>query len=89
MTWKIEFDNRARKELRKLNPDVQEKIFQWIRNNLTETNNPRHSGSPLKGRMKGLWRYRTGEYRIVCQIREEDFAILVLRIAHRRDIYDR
>jgi mRNA interferase RelE/StbE len=87
MTWRIEFDNRARKELRKLNPQDQDRILKWLRHNLTGDENPRRFGTSLKGRMKGLWRYRIGDHRIISQIKDEEIVILVIRIGHRRDIY--
>lgn len=46
-------------------------------------------GSPLKGRFRGLWRYRVGDYRILCQINDEEVLILILRIAVRKDVYDK
>ena len=89
MTWRVEFDNRARKELRKLDVATQDRILKWMRDNLSTDNDPRRMGSSLKGRMKGLWRYRVNDYRIICQIQDDKVLILVVRIGHRRDIYDK
>lgn len=80
MTWTVEFDNRARKELRKLDPQTQDRILKWLRGTLATSEDPRRIGSALKGRMKGLWRYRVGDYRIISQIQEENILILVIRI---------
>ena len=88
MTWKIEFDNRARKELRKLDKQIQERILKWLRKTLATEEDPRRTGKSLQGRMKGLWRYRVGDYRIISQIQDENILILVIKIGHRRDIYD-
>jgi mRNA interferase RelE/StbE len=88
MTWKVEFDNRARKELRKLDSQTQNRILTWLRETLATNKDPRRTGTSLKGRMKGLWRYRVGEYRIISQIQDEIVVILVIRIGHRRDIYE-
>jgi len=88
MTWKVEFDNRARRELRKLDPQIQDRILKWLRQNLATEQDPRRIGTSLKGRMKGLWRYRVGNYRIISQIQDENILILVIRIGHRRDIYE-
>ncbi len=87
MIWKVEFDNRARKELRKLDKQTQDRILKWLRESLATEKDPRRVGKPLKGHMKGLWRYRVGEYRIISQIQDERILILVVRIGHRRDIY--
>lgn len=88
MTWKVEFDNRARKELRKLDPQIQDRILKWLRGTLATDEDPRRTGTLLKGRMKGLWRYRLGDYRIISQIQDENILILVVRIGHSRDIYE-
>jgi len=89
MIWKVEFDDRARKELRKLDKQTQDRILKWLRTNLATEEDPRRTGKSLKGRMKGLWRYRVGDYRIISQIQDEQILILVIRIGHRRDIYDK
>ncbi len=88
MTWKVEFDNRARKELRKLDLQSQDRILEWLRGTLATDEDPRRTGTSLKGRMKGLWRYRVGDFRIISQIQDENVVILVVRIGHRRDIYE-
>lgn len=88
MIWKVEFDNRARKELRKLNSQAQDRILKWLRKNLATDEDPRRMGKSLKGRMKGLWRYRVGDYRIISQIQDESILILVVRIGQREDIYE-
>ena len=49
--------------------------------------NPRHFGEPLKGNHAGFWRYRIGDYRILCDIRDENVIVLVLTIGHRRHVY--
>lgn len=88
MIWKVEFDDRARKELRKLNSQAQDRILKWLRKNLATDEDPRRMGKSLKGRMKGLWRYRVGDYRIISQIQDESILILVVRIGQREDIYE-
>jgi mRNA interferase RelE/StbE len=88
MIWKVEFDNRARKELRKLNSQAQDRILKWLRKNLATDEDPRRMGKSLKGRMKGLWRYRVSDYRIISQIQDENILILVVRIGQRGDIYE-
>jgi mRNA interferase RelE/StbE len=88
MIWKVEFDNRARKELRKLDSEAQSRILKWLRKNLATDEDPRRMGKSLKGRMKGLWRYRVGDYRIISQIQDENILILVVRIGQRGDIFE-
>lgn len=88
MTWKVEFDNRARKELRKLDKQTQDRILKWIRENLATEAAPRRTGKILRGTMRGLWRYRVGDYRIISQIQDANILILVVRIGHRSTIYE-
>lgn len=88
MIWKVEFDNRARKELRKLDSQTQDRILKWLRQTIATDEDPRRTGKSLKGLMKGLWRYRVGNYRIISQIQDENILILVVRIGHRGDIYE-
>lgn len=88
MTWTVEFDNRARKELRKLDPQTQDRILKWLRQTLATDEDPRRTGTSLKGQIKGLWHYRVGDYRIISHIQDENSLILVVRIGHRRNIYE-
>lgn len=87
MIWKVRFDNRARKELRKLDHESQSRILSWLREQIAVEEDPRRFGKAIKGRIKGLWRYRIGDYRIICQIKDDVVRVLVVRIGHRRDIY--
>ena len=87
MTWKVIFDNRARKELRKIASVDQERLLKWIRLNLATDQDPRRIGISLNGTMQGLWRYRIDAYRIICQIRDKEIAILLIRVRHRSDSY--
>lgn len=88
MIWKIEFDNRACKELRKLDTETQSRILKWLRETIATDDNPRRTGKSQKGRHRGLWRYRVGNYRLICQIRDEHVVVLVVRIGHRGSVYE-
>ncbi len=86
--WKVEFDNRARKELQKLAPSIQQCILKWLKKNIEDRDDPGQFGKPLKGNYKGFWRYRSGNWRIICQLRDKKLTVLVVRINHLRDIYE-
>lgn len=88
MTWKVEFDDRARKELRKLNSSAQQEILGYLRKRIATKSNPERFGKPLGADKHGLWRYRIGAYRVICQIQTEKVVVLVLRVGHRKNIYD-
>jgi mRNA interferase RelE/StbE len=88
LTWKVEWDDRARKELRKLDPPIQKEILSYLRTRIARSNNPRVFGQSLSGNKVGLWRYRVGNYRIVCRIEDNTLVVLVLGVGHRKEIYE-
>jgi mRNA interferase RelE/StbE len=86
LTWRIEIVETARKQIHKLDKPSQRKIISLLK--ILETNeNPRLAGKALHGDKAGLWRYRSGDYRIICQIMDSTITILVLKIGHRREVY--
>ncbi len=87
MTWKVEFDDRALKELRKLDPPVQRQILHFLRQRVATPESPKRFGKPLSGDRLGLWRYRVGSYRLICRIEEDRVLVLVLAVGHRKDVY--
>ena len=88
MTWSVEWDERARKELRRLDPAVQRQILGYLRQRIARPDDPRQFGRPFSGGRRGLWRYRVGAYRLVCQIEEDRLVVLVLVVGHRKEAYD-
>jgi mRNA interferase RelE/StbE len=86
VTWQIEWDDRARKELRSLDFSIQKKILSYLRERVTD--NPQNFGRGLVGDKSGLWRYRVEDYRIVCRLEENRLVVLVLAVGHRKEIYD-
>ena len=88
LTWKIEWDDRARKELRKLDSFVQKEILSYLRLRVMASNNPRLFGQSLSGNKAGLWRYRVGNYRIICKIEDDTPIIFVIGVGHRKEIYE-
>ena len=87
MKYKVAFTNRAIKELKKLDKHVSALIIGWIEKNLENCENPRIHGKGLTANRSGEWRYRIGDYRLICEIQDEKITILVLEIGHRRSVY--
>ena len=87
MAWTVSFEPRALSELKKLDRSAQLRVVRFLQERIAGEHDPRGSGKPLTGDKVGLWRYRVGEYRIVCRIDDEIGSVLVLRIAHRKDVY--
>ena len=87
MPWKIEFIPEMEKTLAHLGPEAARRIVKFMKR-VSGLENPRSVGEPLKGsRLAGLWRYRTDDYRILCEIQDEKITILVVLAGHRREVY--
>ena len=87
MIWQIKFDPRAIKELKKIDKVAQKRIFNYLRKKIAIEENPRIFGKSLKGDKKGLWRYRVGNYRIICELQDKNMIVLVIKVGHRKSIY--
>ncbi len=85
--WKIEWDSKALKEAKKLDRDARKKIVEYLEKRVLASQNPYQFGKPLKGNKAGIWRYRVGNYRILCQIEDKALIVLVIAVGHRKDIY--
>ena len=86
--YKVEYSSKAIKNLRKLDKYTRNLIYAWIDKNLVDCENPRVHGKRLVEDKAGQWRYRVGDYRLICEIEDEKVIILVLEIGHRREIYN-
>ena len=88
MGWRIEFHPQAEKELAKLDREVARKIIRFLRERVAQLEDPRSLGEALKGPELGrFWKYRMGDYRLICDIQDQRMTILVIRTGHRRDVY--
>ena len=88
MTWAYRFDERALKELRKLGKQAQREIIAYLDERIAGNGDPRRFGKGLKADLAGLWRYRVGDCRILCQIKDGELLVLVVAVGHRREIYE-
>ena len=86
--WRVEFDAAAARDLRKLGAVPQQAILRYLRQRIATAEDPRRFGRPLTGDLKGIWRYRVGDYRIVAAIEDDRFVVLVVTIGHRREVYE-
>ena len=87
MAWTVSFDPRALKELERLDRTIQRRVVKYLRERVLLKANPRSLGKALTGAKVGLWRYRVGDYRIVCDIRDAGEIVHILRIGQRKDVY--
>jgi len=87
LAWTIEISRTAEKQIKKLDKVTQGMIVRFLRDRLRPAENPRQFGKPLQGAKGGLWRYRIGDYALICDLQDEKITVLVLRVGHRKDIY--
>lgn len=88
MSYSVETTSRFDKEFKKLDRYTQRMIKAWIEKNLIRCENPRVHGKGLTANRSGQWRYRIGDYRLICLIQDRELIILALTIGHRRDVYE-
>ena len=87
MDWTIEYTQTARKQLQKLDKSVARRILDFLDDRVAKQSDSRRLGKALSGPLGNLWRYRIGDYRLICDIDDKAVCVLVLRIGHRREIY--
>ena len=88
MVWTINYSDRALRALRKMDKQNARRIVDFMDLRIAVAADPRQSGKPLKGELGEFWRYRVGDYRILCEIRDDELVILAATIGHRREVYD-
>ena len=89
MAWTVEVSPFAERQIEKLDHQVRKRILDYLDDRIEGCKNPRHFGEALKGGRAGLWRYRVGDYRIICEIGDDILVVLALAVGHRREIYRR
>lgn len=87
MAWTIEYTETAKKQLRKLDKLAARRIVDFMDERIGASDDPRGMGKALKGPLGDLWRYRVGDFRVICDIQDGVLTVLVLQIGNRREIY--
>jgi len=88
MGWKIEFDRAAEREIDKLDPQIARRILVLLHGRVAQLGDPRSIGEALKGSKLGeFWKYRVGDYRLICDIQDRALRVLVVRIGNRQEVY--
>ncbi len=83
MRWRIEVTRTAERQIAKLDRAAQNSIVRFLHDRLKDVADPRQLGKPLHGEKKGLWRYRVGDYRLICDIQHGKITVLILEVGHR------
>ena len=90
MVWTVELSEGARKDLKRLDPQIARRILKFLSERIATKEDPRRIGEALEGSRFGeLWKYRSGDWRMICRIEDERIVVLVLKVAHRRSAYER
>jgi mRNA interferase RelE/StbE len=87
LAWTLRFDKKALKKSKSLDASVRKRLRSFMEERVAQAQNPRLLGAALTGDLAGHWRYRVGDYRIICKIEDETITIIVIEIGHRREIY--
>ena len=87
--YKVKTSEDFDRQFKKLDRSIQTLIAKWIRKHLIDCEDPRATGKALTANLKGYWRYRIGDYRLLAEIRDEELIIIAVAIDHRRQVYDR
>ena len=87
MTWAIKYLSSVKKDTDKLDPQVKRRIRDFLETRVAGLVDPRSIGESLKGTLNEFWKYRVGDYRIICEIKDMELTILAVKIGNRREIY--
>ena len=88
MSYTVKFSPRALRKLKRMDANNYERLVHWVENHLEGTETPRQYGEALTGDLRGLWRYRVGNYRLVAQIEDDKLIVLMVKIDKHEDIYN-
>ncbi|NQL65817.1 type II toxin-antitoxin system RelE/ParE family toxin [Streptococcus suis] len=86
MIYKVKLSPKAQKQLRKLDKGVASLIVRYLYKNIDGSANPREKGKGLTANRAGQWRYRVGDYRVICDIIDDELVVLAVTVGHRRDV---
>jgi len=87
LAWRIDYTQTARDRLRKLDKQAARRILAYMDQRIAPLESPRSFGKALTGPLGGLWRYRVGDYRVICDIQDQVLCVLVIEIGNRREVY--
>ena len=87
MAWTIDYTDTAKKQLQKMDRQTARRLMDYMDERIAPLQDPRTTGKPLTGSRGGFWRYRVGDYRLICHIQDEVMSVLVVQIGHRREVY--
>lgn len=87
MVWTIDYTDTAKTQLRKLDKQAARRILDSVDERIGDRDDPRSTGKALTGPLGGLWRYRVGDFRVICDIQDGALRVLVVQLGNRREVY--
>lgn len=87
MAWTLRISETAKRQLKKLDRTTAQSLLRYLNRLLLEVESPRQRGKGLTANLTGLWRYRVGDYRVICDIQDDELVVLVLQVSHRSKAY--
>jgi mRNA interferase RelE/StbE len=87
MAWSVSLSPSVQEQLDKLDKPIRQRILTFLYERVEKLDDPRQIGEALQGRLRQFWRYRVGDYRLICTLQHGRLVVLVLRIGHRREVY--
>jgi mRNA interferase RelE/StbE len=87
LVWTIEYTDTVKTQLRKLDRQIAKRILDYMDERIVTRDDPRSTGKALVGPLGGLWRYRVGDYRVICEIQDGALRVLVVQLGNRKDVY--
>ena len=87
MAWTIDYTASALGQLKKLDKPTARRIVDYMDERISEMDNPRSTGKALTGPLEGLWRYRVGDCRVICDIQDGALRVLLVQLGNRREVY--
>ena len=87
MAWTIDYTQTALNQLRKLDKQSARRILDFRDERVAQRDDPRSTGKALTGPLGGLWRYRVGDFRVICEIQDGELRVLVVELGNRREVY--
>ena len=88
LAWRVEITLAAARQIKRLGQPEAARISKFLRTRIAALDDPRRFGKALRGSDLGeLWRYRVGDYRILCELQDHVLTVLVIEVGHRREVY--
>ena len=86
MAWTLRISETAKRQLKKLDRSTAQILLRYLNRVLQEAEDPRQRGKALTANLAGLWRYRVGDFRVICQIQDQALVLPVVKVGHRSDV---